>query len=87
MSVVWHANEKMSSKRGEMLDTLLQQRTELEQQIAEDVARIDAAFRTDRLQLERLQVRPRKSDITVEPLTLVWMPWLIDEAGSATPAY
>ncbi len=60
----------------ETLDTLLQQRTELEQQIADDVARIDAAFRTDRLQLERLQVRPRKSDITVEPLTLVWMPWL-----------
>ena len=71
----------------ETLDKLLQQRSELEEQVAQEVARIDAAFRTEHLRLERLQVRPRKSDITAEPLTLVWMPWLVDEAGTARPAY
>ena len=76
----------MLNKR-ETLDTLLRQREELEQQIADDVARIDAASGTDRLQIERLQVRPRKADITVEPVLLVWMPWIVDAAGAATPAF
>jgi len=48
----------------ETLDTLLQQRSQLEEQVAQEVARIDATFRTEHLRLERLQVRPRKSDIT-----------------------
>ncbi len=68
------------------LDTLLQQRTELEQQIADDVAHLDATLGADRLQLERLQVRPRKSDVVVEPVTLAWMPWYVDQTGAATPA-
>jgi hypothetical protein len=70
----------------ETLDALLQQRAELEQQIADDVARINSASGTDRLQLERLQLPPRKADITVEPVTLVWMPWLVDDTGTARPA-
>ena len=68
------------------LDTLLQQRTELEQQIADDVAHLDATLGADRMQLERLQVRPRKSDVVVEPVTLAWMPWYVDQTGAATPA-
>ncbi len=68
------------------LDALLRQRAELEQQIADDIARIEAACNTGRLQWERLQVRPRKGDLIVEPITLVWLPWVIDDAGSAAPA-
>ncbi|MHB8862222.1 MAG: ATP-binding protein [Pirellulaceae bacterium] len=75
------------AKARETLDMLLQQRRELEEQAAQEVARIDDAFRTEHLQLETLQVRPRKSDITVEPLTLVWLPWRVDDTGSAQPAY
>ncbi|MHB8974173.1 MAG: ATP-binding protein [Pirellulaceae bacterium] len=71
----------------ETLATLLQQRSDLEEQVTQEVASIDATYRTDRLRLERLQVRPRKSDITIQPLTLVWLPWLVDDAGTARPAY
>ena len=69
------------------LDDLLRQRSELEAQVNEEIARIDAALRTSHAQLERLQVRPRKSDIALEPLALVWMPWFVDESGTARPAY
>jgi hypothetical protein len=69
------------------LDALMQQRADLERQIADDVARIDAACGADRLQLERLQVAPRKNDLTVEPLALLWLPWIVDEAGTAQPAF
>jgi hypothetical protein len=82
------AREKEDVARArESLDTLLQQRSELEAQVAQEVANIDAAFRTEHLQFERLQVRPRKSDITAQPLTLAWLPWLVDDAGTARPAY
>lgn len=32
-------------------------------------------------------VRPRKSDISVQPVKLVWAPYRRDENGFATPAY
>jgi len=32
-------------------------------------------------------VAPRKSDLAVDSLVLVWRPWRIDATGAAVPAF
>ena len=41
----------------------------------------------DSLELEEDQVRPRKSDLTVSDIQLVWVPWAVDANGIAEPAF
>ena len=49
---------------------------------------LDADLHADRLKLEKVEVPPRKSDIAVDEVMLVWAPWWIVEAsGAARPAY
>jgi hypothetical protein len=58
---------------------------ETEQQEAIDAlgSKIDPATET----LETILMRPRKSDITVDSLGLVWMPYWQDDAGTLTGAW
>jgi hypothetical protein len=37
--------------------------------------------------LEEKVIRPRKSDVEVEPVALVWTPWRVSPAGIAEPAF
>jgi hypothetical protein len=46
-----------------------------------------AAAPADVLPLERVDVAPRKSDIAVDQVMLVWLPWWIGTGGEPTPAY
>jgi hypothetical protein len=39
------------------------------------------------LELESLQVTPRKSDISVEEFCVLWLPFVVDSTGIAEPAY
>jgi hypothetical protein len=45
------------------------------------------AHSVDRLELEELKVKPRKSDIVVEELAFAWLPWRIDDRGTAHVAW
>jgi hypothetical protein len=58
----------------ERLGRLLRQRQELDEKIARDVARIEAAYGRDQVILRQLEVRPRKRDIAVDPVSVVWVP-------------
>lgn len=71
----------------ERLDTLKQKMKQLQEQIEQDVEKIDTIYQPGQLEFEALEVRPRKSDIEVQPITVVWTPWLVDAAGIAEPAY
>ncbi len=66
---------------------LLQQRMELDDKIAADVARIEAKYQSNRIDLERLEIRPRKSDISVEPVMIVWTPWFVDNSDIGTALF
>jgi hypothetical protein len=82
------AKEKQDVTRArENLDTLLRQRGELEQQIQQDVERIDSALQAVHTHLERLQLPPKKTDITLAPLAIVWLPCHLADDGSLQPAY
>ena len=71
----------------EKLETLAQEMKQMQQRTEQEIEKIDAAYQPDQLELETLNVRPRKSDVEVQPITVVWTPWLVDSAGIAQPAY
>ena len=82
------AKEKQDVTRArENLDSLLRQRGELEQQIQQDVERIDSALQAVHTHLERLQLPPKKTDITLAPLAVAWLPCHRADDGSIQPAY
>ncbi len=82
------AREKEDVTRAQdRLDQLLQERMQLEESIAQEVAQSNVAHQADRLALDQLQVRPRKSDISIEPITIVWTPWFVDAAGVTRRAF
>ncbi len=82
------AKEHQDTARArENLNGLIQQRQQLDEKIAADVAAIEAAYRSDELALEKLSVRPRKADMIVEPITVVWAPWFVDAEGKRRPAF
>jgi hypothetical protein len=37
--------------------------------------------------IDTVTLAPRKSDITVEPVSLAWMPWRVDAGGASRPLY
>jgi hypothetical protein len=39
------------------------------------------------LKLTKIEVPPRKGDIEVQPVSLVWLPWWIGDDGAARTAY
>ena len=47
---------------------------EIEQQILDEVQRIDAGWKAKGAQIETFSIRPEAADVRVEKLTLVWVP-------------
>jgi hypothetical protein len=72
-------------------DQLAAAQAELDKLHADEQAELDALdadLQADRIKLEKIEVPPRKSDISVDEVMLVWAPWWIVEAsGAARPAY
>ena len=71
----------------EKVETLQRQLKELEDEFERDVQTLSAASDVSSLELESLEVRPRKSDIQLDPLQLVWTPWRINSDGMVEPLF
>ncbi len=68
-------------------ERLEQQIAALEQEFEEESARLrDPAAALEDL-IEEVEIRPRKSDIAVARLQLVWTPWLRREGGAVEPLF
>ncbi|MCE5252593.1 MAG: ATP-binding protein [Actinomycetia bacterium] len=75
-------------KRAEESLTVLQQKlADLEAEEQEAIDALESKFDATGESLERVLMRPRKSDITVDSLGLVWMPYWQDESGSLLGAW
>jgi hypothetical protein len=87
------AMRSVASERGQQataqaaLDKLLAERQSLEQQRDQELARIEARFDPQRVSLDRIDLKPRKADIEVDSVSLVWLPWRIDPQGHGEPVY
>jgi hypothetical protein len=69
------------------LEALRRKSMELEVAFQEEVNRIAPPLRPEVVALERLPIRPKKADITVEQVVLAWTPWKVRAAGRPEPAY
>ncbi|QDT51044.1 AAA-like domain protein [Symmachiella dynata] len=71
----------------EKVENLNEQVEDLQRQFEEDVDQLEEAFQVDALELEELSMRPRKSDIDVDEVALLWTPWRVDADGTAEPVF
>jgi hypothetical protein len=67
------------------LEIQQQKLQELEREFEEELAAIRDAADPTALDVEKIDVRPRKSDITVGQVRLVWTPWRVGPDGIAEP--
>ena len=71
----------------EQLEAAQQKLADLEAQLEEDLDELEEKLDPANFELEDLSVRPRKSDIQIQRVALVWTPWHVDSSGIAEPIY
>ena len=69
------------------LDQLREKLANLESDRQKQLAALETVFRPESLALEKIEISPRKSDIDVGQVMLVWLPWQVDAEGQAQPLY
>ncbi|MBN1916354.1 MAG: ATP-binding protein [Verrucomicrobia bacterium] len=59
----------------------------MEAEFNQEIARIQDELDVSQMKLQRIEVRPRKSDITVETTALLWLPFQASSGSGQQPAY
>jgi len=81
-------NEKDDVERAEAsLEALRRERAEMEAGMEDEVAALAASLDPGAVELERIEVPPRKTDIDVTSLRLAWEPWRRGGDGVETSAW
>jgi hypothetical protein len=73
-------------RASESVEVVQQKQRELQQQFDADAAALDTRFDATSVALRKVQVSPRKSDIVIGEVALVWTPWRKGADGFPTPA-
>lgn len=71
----------------ERLEQLNEDLAKLESKCEDEIDKLEEHWTVDSLKLESSEIQPRKNDIEVAPVTLVWTPWRLSDDGFAEPAY
>jgi hypothetical protein len=71
----------------ESLEVVRQQRTELQRQFDTEAAALESALDATAAPLRKVAVSPRKSDIAIGEVALVWLPWRKGADGFPAPAF
>ncbi len=58
---------------------------EMEREFEQDAEAIRDDTDPSTLEIKKVDIRPRKSDITIDRMALVWTPWRVGPDGVATP--
>jgi len=76
------AQQRSDVQRAESkIDDLERDFRELEAELQDEIYKIEAACNVDNLELETLELRPRKSDLDVEEFAVVWLATVVDGAS------
>ncbi len=70
----------------ETVESLQQQRADLEAAFQADVEALEAKTDPTDEQLETVTVRPKKTDVSAQLIALAWVPYWVDAEGTATAA-
>ncbi len=60
---------------------------ELEAELQREIEKLEFDCEPKNLKLEKLELPPLKTDIHVDRVVLVWLPWYTNQQGTAQPAY
>lgn len=69
------------------MESALKEKQLLEEQHQERLKSLEATYSSASVPIESLELKPQKSDIEVDKVSLVWLPWRIDSNGAAVPVY
>jgi hypothetical protein len=69
----------------EGVEALQQQLTDLNTQFTAETEKLQSGLAPDTLALEEVQIAPKKADITVQQVCLVWQPWIVRMDGAVEP--
>jgi hypothetical protein len=75
------------SEAQEDLDQLQSKLTELQDERSKQLAALETNFLPATIALDKIEISPRKSDIDIRSVILVWLPWQVDVNGQAQPLY
>jgi hypothetical protein len=75
------------ARADENLDVVRQQRAELQRQFEADAAALEKSLDVSTIELRRVEVAPRKSDIAVGEVAIIWAPWRTGADGFPAPAH
>ena len=80
--------EKLDIKRAqEQLELARTRLAEMEQQLQREADNIASLYDPEREQLQTLALRPKKKDIAIRWVGLLWLPCWQDESGNFEPAF
>ncbi|MEM9828929.1 MAG: ATP-binding protein, partial [Planctomycetota bacterium] len=71
----------------DQLRDLAIEQTELNARLREEIDELSEKYAIENLELETTTIAPRKSDLKVQDVQLLWTPWAIDPSGIATPLF
>ncbi len=74
-------------RAGQVVDAAKQKLAEIDAQMQAEIDALKSRLDPDQETLQKVLVRPRKGDIAVDALGLVWMPQWKDASGSVTSAW
>lgn len=69
------------------LEDVIAERDNLEAELKRQMDELADRYDVDALTIETREVTPRKSDITVSLVGLLWQPWQLDSDGTTAPAW
>ena len=75
-----------AAQAGETVEVIQERLMKLEAELHEAADKIRVTADPALLELEAVEIKPRKTDITLKRVALVWIPWFVDEQGHAQPA-
>ncbi|MGH8251103.1 MAG: ATP-binding protein [Steroidobacteraceae bacterium] len=74
------------ARAGESLDTMTAERDELLRRVEQEAAVLTATLDPASIELSRLRIVPRKSDIAIGRIAVAWEPWRAGADGFPRPA-
>jgi hypothetical protein len=86
--VGYAAQQREDVRRAEeALQLLEDDKVSLNQELASDLDALRSQYDTDHIELEAIEIPPRKSDLKVQDPVIVWLPWQRDSDGNTTPLF
>jgi hypothetical protein len=69
------------------LEALQDEMADMERELRDELDDLTREYDVDNIELEAIEIPPRKSDLKAEDTMIVWTPWQVDSSGIATPLF